>query len=184
MQLSIMPEIPYVPVYRSIKDLKLYLFSLAFAVGNLLLPMTIHSIPNGGMIFLPLFFFTLVAAYSDGILTGILVAIASPLINYALTEMPPIVILPEILFKSLFLAALASIVAKRLQKINFIAICLIITAMQLFGGLFNYIILGNSILIIINSIKLGIPGMIIMAVGGYFLLRFIAKIRKKENTNL
>ena len=65
----------FVSTERSWRDIKFYLFGIAFALGNLFLPLAVHAIPNGGVIFLPLFFFTLVAAYSEGLLSGILVAI-------------------------------------------------------------------------------------------------------------
>lgn len=176
MQLHIISKISFVPVEHTWKNLKLYLFVLVFSIGNLVLPMSVHAIPNGGIIFQPLFFFTLVAAYSEGFLAGILVAIASPLINYLVTGMPPLLMLPSVLFKSLLVAGLASIVANRLKKISFIAITVIILAMQLFGGFFDYLISGNAAKTLDNMI-LGIPGMIIMIVGGYAVLRLIAKIR-------
>jgi hypothetical protein len=178
MQLQAVIDVPFVPVQRTFKDVKLYLFGLAFIAGNLLLPMAIHAIPNGGMIFLPLFFFTLVAAYSEGLLAGILVALASPLINHAMTGMPVTAMLPAVLFKSLFIAVAAAVVSSRLKKISFAAIAVIVVAMQALSGLFEYMILGdleNAFMVV----KLGLPGMILMTVGGYAMLRWIANQREK-----
>ena len=176
MQLQAIGEVPFVPVQRTLKDVKLYVFGFAFAVGNLLLPMFVHAVPDGGAIFLPLFFFTLVAAYSEGLLAGILVAIASPLINHAVTGMPAMVMLPTVLFKSLFVAVAAAGVSNHLRKISFAAIAIIVAAMQIFGGGFDYFISGNAARAV-NVVKLGVPGMLIMAVGGFALLRLIAKMR-------
>lgn len=181
MQSQIIMNVPFVPVQRTFKDAELYGFGLAFVIGNLLLPMAVHAIPDGGMIFLPLFFFTLVAAYSEGLLAGVLVAIASPLINYAATGMPSMEMLPTILFKSLLVAVAAAVISNRLRKINFAAIVAVIVAMQVFGGLFDYSVTGDAARAI-HAVRLGIPGMIIMAVGGYAMLRMIARMREKGNS--
>ena len=37
-----------------------YLAAAAFVCGNILVPQLCHLIPNGGLIFLPIYFFTLV----------------------------------------------------------------------------------------------------------------------------
>jgi hypothetical protein len=108
MQTSSILSVPFVPVRRGFRDAGLYLFSAAFVAGNLALPMAVHTVPQGGLIFLPLFFFTLVAAYSEGLLAGVLVALASPIINHAVTGMPAASMLPIVLFKSLFLAVTAA----------------------------------------------------------------------------
>ena len=177
MQIQAILEAPFIPVKRTLNEANLYFFWFAFTIGNLLLPMVVHSIPNGGMIFLPLFFFTLVAAYSEGLLVGTLVAISSPLINYFLTGMPMLTMLPIVLFKSVFIAVAASMVSIHFKKINLIAIISLVVTMQVMGSALEYIISGN-IERAISSLQLGIPGMIIMAFAGYALLRIIAKIRE------
>ena len=48
-------------------NVKTYLFAAIFIVGNLLLPQLVHQIPQGGLIYLPIYFFTLIAAYKYGI---------------------------------------------------------------------------------------------------------------------
>ena len=47
-------------------DLRPYAFAAVFTAGNLLLPLAVHSVPQGGLIFLPILFFTLVAGYRFG----------------------------------------------------------------------------------------------------------------------
>ena len=65
-----------------------YLLAVAFIAGNLILPQICHLIPNGGFILLPIFFFTLIAAYKYGLATGLMTAILSPTLNFALFGMP------------------------------------------------------------------------------------------------
>lgn len=67
-------------------ELKAYAFAALFIVGNLLLPQLSHLLPLGGKALLPIYFFTLIAAYKYGFFTGLLTAIVSPLLNYFLLE--------------------------------------------------------------------------------------------------
>lgn len=62
-------------------DVKAYLVAVLFAIGNILLPQMFHLIHQGGMIWLPIYFFTLVGAYKYGWRVGLLVAVLSPLAN-------------------------------------------------------------------------------------------------------
>jgi len=58
-----------------LKKIQLYTFALLFTAGNIILPYLCHSIPDGGKILLPLFFFTLISSYKFGIKAGLLTAI-------------------------------------------------------------------------------------------------------------
>jgi hypothetical protein len=178
MQLLLNSDVPFAPAQRTFRDVKLYLIALAFAAGNLLLPMAVHSIPNGGLIFLPLFFFTLVAAYAEGLGAGLLVALASPLLNHAVTGMPALAMLPVVLLKSLFLAVAAATLARRLGKVSLAAIAGLVLAMQALGALLEWALFG-SLAQAAHAAWLGIPGMALMALGGYALLRWIAGLRGK-----
>jgi len=176
MQLTLTSDVPFAQAKHTFKDVRLYLFALAFAAGNLLLPMAVHSIPNGGLILLPLFFFTLVAAYSEGLNTGLLVAAASPLLNHVLTGMPNMTMLPVVLIKSLFIAVAATFLARHLGRISLPAIAILVVAMQALGTFLEWGLTG-SLTQAAHTATLGIPGMLLMTLGGYTLLRFIAALR-------
>ena len=90
------------------------------------------------MIFLPLFFFTLIAAYAEGINAGLLVALISPLLNHALTGMPAPAMLPIVLFKSVFIAVAAAVLARRLGRVHLAAIAGSVAAMQILGALLEW----------------------------------------------
>lgn len=47
-------------------DVKTYWAALLFIVGNILFPQLFHLMPQGGIIWLPIYFFTLVGAYKYG----------------------------------------------------------------------------------------------------------------------
>ena len=94
-------------------NVKTYLFALLFVAGNILLPQLCHLLPLGGPTLLPIYFFTLVAAYKFGLRVGLLTAVLSPVVNHLLFAMPAAAVLPAILIKSTLLAVAASIVARR-----------------------------------------------------------------------
>jgi len=116
-----------------LSNTKTYLFAGLFVIGNLLLPQLAHLVPNGGLVFLPIYFFTLIAAYKYGIHVGLLTAILSPLVNSLLFGMPVVAVLPAIMVKSVFLAFAASYAAKKFGKVSFAAILLAIIAYQVLG---------------------------------------------------
>lgn len=154
---------------------KTYLFAAIFVTGNLLLPQLAHMVPQGGLIFLPIYFFTLIAAYKYGLHVGLLTAILSPLVNSLLFGMPPVAVLPAIMIKSIILAIVASIAAKHFGKISFIGILLAVLAYQVIGTMIEWGIT-QDFLTAIQDFRIGIPGMLIQLIGGYFVLKALAKV--------
>ena len=157
------------------KEIKTYLFALLFVVGNIALPQMCHLIPGGGLTWLPIYFFTLIAAYKYGLRVGLLTAILSPLINSALFGMPPVALLPVILIKSTLLAGAAAYAAHRLGKISLLGIIAAVLAYQIVGTLIEWAIV-KDFFIAEQDFSIGIPGMLIQIFGGYALLKAIAKI--------
>ena len=151
-----------------------YLFAAIFVVGNLLLPQLAHLIPQGGFIFLPIYFFTLVAAYKYGIHVGLLTAILSPLANHLLFGMPPAAVLPAIIIKSAILAIAAAWLAHRYKKVSLLAILLAIVAYQVIGTGIEWA-MTQDLAMSLQDFRLGVPGMLIQLVGGYFVLKALAK---------
>ena len=50
----------------SYRELRTYAAVALFVAGNIVLPQLCHLIPQGGLIWLPIYFFTLIAAYKYG----------------------------------------------------------------------------------------------------------------------
>lgn len=67
-------------------NVRTYLFALLFVAGNIALPQICHLVPYGGPTLLPIYFFTLIAAYKYGFRVGLLTAILSPVINHLLLQ--------------------------------------------------------------------------------------------------
>ena len=120
-----------------------YIFSAMFVIGNILLPQLCHLIPQGGLMLLPIYFFTLVGAYCYGINLGLLTAVLSPVVNSMLFGMPPAAALPAILVKSVSLAVVASYVAHRSQRVSLGLLALVVVAYQLVGMAFEYVYIGS-----------------------------------------
>lgn len=151
---------------------KTYLTALLFVMGNVVLPQLCHLVPQGGMIFLPIYFFTLIGAYKFGWRVGVLTALFSPLVNSALFGMPAVALLPVILVKSTLLALAAAWVASRLRAWNlFLQLVLVVLAYQLLGGLFEWAWTG-SLASALQDWRLGMPGMCLQIIGGYLFVKY------------
>ncbi len=158
-----------------LNNVRTYLFATVFVIANLLLPQLVHLIPQGGLIFLPIYFFTLIAAYKFGIHVGLLTAVLSPLANNLLFGMPPAEVLPVIVVKSVILALAAAMAAKYFGKVSFWGILMAILAYQLIGTGMEWAITQNFYTAL-QDFRIGIPGMCIQWIGGYWVLKALAKI--------
>lgn len=147
-----------------------WLVASLFTVGNLLLPQLCHLIPQGGLIFLPIYFFTLVGAYKYGWRAGLLIALASPLVNHALFGMPPTAVLPVLLAKSTALALTAAFVAHRFQRASLPLTLLVVVGYQLIGGALEALLTG-SLNAPLQDLQLGWPGLLLQVVLGGWCIR-------------
>ena len=130
-------------------------------------------IPNGGLIFLPIYFFTLIGAFKYGWKVGLLTAILSPLVNCLLFGMPPVASLPAILVKSVSLAIAAGIIGRKM-KFSILSVALAVLCYQLVGMTFEFLSDFN-LLHALQDVRIGWPGILIQIFGGYFLLKAISK---------
>lgn len=151
---------------------KTYLYSALFVLGNIIVPQLCHLMPQGGLIFLPIYFFTLVAAYKYGMTAGLMTALCSPLLNHLLFEMPPLSMLPILLIKSSLLAVFAALIARRVGKVTLPAVALAVVGYQFVGTFIEWPMSG-SFQSAIQDIVLGYPGIIIQIVFGYLIIKLM-----------
>lgn len=156
------------------KEAKTYLFALLFMIGNIVLPQLCHQIPNGGHIWLPIYFFTLIGAYKYGMKVGLLTAIFSPLVNATLFHMPGAAALPAILLKGTLLAVAAGLCAQHFKKVSIGTLLLVVLGYQILGSLGESLIEG-SLMAGLTDFKLGLPGMALQVVGGYLVIKYLFK---------
>lgn len=154
----------------SYRKLRTYTLALLFIAGNVVVPQLCHLIPGGGLRWLPIYFFTLIAAYRYGLFTGLVTAICSPLVNNILFGMPPAVMLPVILIKSSLLAVVASAIAARVGRPRLWAVALAVIAYQTLGSLAEWWLTGSASAAL-QDLYIGWPGMLVQVVVGYKVLR-------------
>lgn len=154
----------------SLKDYKSYLYAAIFAIGNIILPQLCHLFPNGGLIILPIYFFTLIAAYKYGWRVGLMCGIVSPIANHLLFGMPGAEMLPIILIKSTLLVVAASAIAHYTQKVTILHLAMVVLLYQVVGTLIEWAMVKDFYLAI-QDFRMGILGMHIQFIGGYYLLK-------------
>ena len=156
------------------REIRTWLFATLFIAGNIVLPQLCHLIPQGGLMLLPIYFFTLIAAYKYGLRVGLLTAVLSPLVNSLLFGMPPVAALPIIMVKGVLLAAAASWMASKSKGASLLALIGVVLAYQLVGGLIEWAMTG-SLASALQDWKLGYPGMILQAVGGWLVINHLLR---------
>ena len=155
-------------------NVKTYIIAALFVAGNILLPQLCHLMPQGGMVWLPIYFFTLVGAYKYGWKVGLLTALLSPLCNHLMFGMPVAAVLVPIFAKSVVLALAAAFVAKRSQNLSLLLMVAVVAAYQIVGGAFEWAWSG-SLAVAAQDLRLGVPGMLTQVIGGYLVLKYLLK---------
>lgn len=153
-------------------ELKTYLLAALFVAGNIVLPQLFHLLPQGGMIWLPIYFFTLVGAYKYGWKTGLLTAVCSPLVNSWLFGMPMPAVLPAILLKSVLLALGAGFAASRWKRVTLPILLAVVLFYQVTGTLGEWLMSG-SLSLALQDFRIGLPGMALQVVGGYLFVKHL-----------
>ena len=159
----------------SYRDSRAYMAAALFVAGNIVLPQLCHLVPQGGLVWLPIYFFTLVAAYKFGLTAGLLTAVASPVANSLLFGMPAAVMLPIILVKSVLLALAASFIASKVRGVALWAVALAVVAYQAVGTMAEWGMTG-SLTAALQDIRLGWPGILVQIFGGYVVMKYL-KVR-------
>lgn len=168
---------PFTPLKLTFTEYRSWLFSLLFVGGNLLLPQLCHLIPQGGFIFLPIYFFTLIAAYKFGMRVGLLTAVLSPVMNHLLFGMPPLGVMPVLLTKSVLLAIAAGYTAQHTLKLSVLNLLLVVLTYQVLGGIFEGI-LNHNVLAGLQDFRMGVPGMALQILGGWMVLRMLSRYER------
>lgn len=151
-------------------ELRTYVFAMLFVVGNIVLPQLCHLIPQGGLTWLPIYFFTLVAAYKYGWKVGLLTAIASPIINNLLFAMPATTMLPIILTKSLLLVGAAAVATHLFKNFNLFTVAAVVIAYQFTGSLVEWG-MTSSFTAAVQDLTIGLSGILLQIVAGYLVIK-------------
>lgn len=136
-----------------------YLFATLFTAGNIALPQLCHLVPQGGLLFQPIYLFTLTAACRWGWRVALLTALVSPLLNTLWFGMPSVAMLPVVLLKSVVLALGVSwAMTSKVRKPLWMAVLFIIGA-QLLGAVAEWALLSSA-----TTLWLCLPGVVLQIV--------------------
>ena len=156
------------------REAKTYLAAALFVAGNIVLPQICHLVPQGGLRWLPIYFFTLVGAYKYGWRVGLLTAVLSPAVNSALFGMPAAAMLPVILLKSVLLAGAAGYAAARFRRASLALLAAVVLFYQAAGTLGEWALTG-SFHAAVQDFRIGLPGMLLQIFGGWAFINFIIR---------
>lgn len=156
------------------REARTYLFALLFVAGNVLLPQLFHLLPSGGRMWLPIYFFTLIAAYKYGWRVGLLTAVLSPIVNSVLFAMPPAAALLPITVKSVLLAIAAGFAASHYKRVSLALMAAVVLAYQVVGSLFEWVLAGSAEAAW-QDFSVGVPGMLLQVVGGWLLVGVLSR---------
>lgn len=155
-------------------NVRTYMVALLFVFGNIVLPQAFHLVPQGGITWLPIYFFTLIGAYKYGWRVGLLTALVSPLVNSALFSMPAIAALPAILLKSVLLALVAGFAASHFKRASVLLLAGVVLVYQVIGMLGEWAMKGDLI-VAIQDFRIGFPGMLVQIAGGWLFINHLIR---------
>ena len=161
-----------VRLYRlNYDELKTYLWAAVFVVCNMVLPKLFHLIPQGGIIFAPLSLVILAGAYKLGWKTGLLAAVASPLINNLVFGMPEWGVLPVMTLKLAVLALVAGLTAQHFRSVSLLLLISVVLVSEIIGGLGELALTGD-IADTVKDFTIGWPGLLLQVFGTYLIVKF------------
>lgn len=158
----------------SYDEAKTYRVAVLFVAGNILLPQLCHLLPQGGLIWLPIYFFTLVGAYKYGWRVGLLTALASPAVNSFLFGMPAAAALPVVLLKSVLLAVAAGFAASRFKKASLLLLLVVVLFYQVTGTIGEWA-MGRDFSAALQDFRTGMPGMAFQVLGGWLCINCLIR---------
>ena len=153
-------------------EVKTYLWATVFVACNLVLPQLFHLIPQGGVIFSPLSLVILAGAYKFGWKTGLLAALASPLVNHLITGMPAWEVMPVMTMKLAVLALVAGLAAQRFKTVSLQLLIGVILVSKAIGALGELAMTGG-IAATIADFTIGWPGLLLQVFGAWLILKYV-----------
>ncbi len=162
------------PLVLKYSDIRSFVITLVFVSLNLWVPWVLHQFHLAGPTFLPMHFFVLIAGLGFGWRAGLIVGLLTPLASYAISGMPPLRILPQVVVE---LSAYGLVAGMLREKLNLRVIWALLGAMiagrlaLYVAVLVIYLILAktysplgleaNPLLVVWSVIRQGWPGMAI-----------------------
>ncbi len=162
------------PIILKYTDVRSYIFTGVFVLLSVAVPLVFHQFHLAGATYLPMHIFVLVAGLLFGWRAGLIVGFFTPLASYAVSGMPVLQVLPQIVIELSIYGLIAGILR---EKFNLRLIWSLLGAMVAgrlalsLGVLVIYLVIGkvysplgleaNPFLVVWSVIKQGWPGIVI-----------------------
>jgi niacin transporter len=164
------------PYVLTFKNSRLYFFVVSFVALDVAIPWFCHMIhPLAGPVFLPMFFFILLAGLLFGWRAGLLVGSLTPLVSFSISGMPPLPLLPRIFIEATFYGLAAGLLSEQCKLNVFLSIAGAMIIGRVAAALSILLIYQGAVdpvFTIWKAAKLGWPGILIQLA----LLPFISII--------
>lgn len=157
-------------MYLTLTQSRTYTWSALFIAANIALPHLFHLIPGGGVMFLPIYFFTLIGAMRYGWQLGLLTAIMTPIVGNLMFGAPASAMIPDMLAKGAALSLVGAFVAKK-WGINLATSLATVVAAFAIVGLAEWPVTGAAYAF--QDFVTGLPGMAMMTLGTFFINKYI-----------
>lgn len=181
------------PIILKYTDVRSYIFTGVFVLLSVAVPLVFHQFHLAGPTYLPMHIFVLVAGLLFGWRAGLIVGFFTPLASYAVSGMPMLPVLPQIIIELSIYGLTAGILR---EKFNLrliwsllgamvagrLALCLVVLVIYLIAGKV-YGPLGleaNPFLVVWSVIKQGWPGIVIQLASIPAVIWLVGKLAAKS----
>ena len=178
----------YLPFPRVLKytDMLSYIFTAVFVSLAVATPWVFHQFYLAGATFLPMHIFVLVAGLLFGWRTGLVVGLLAPLASYAISGMPVLTILPQIVVELSVYGLAAGILREKFNLRNIwaligammagrLALLLAVSIIYLIGA-------GKSPLTMLwTVVSLGWPGILIQLVSIPLIIKLLERLMSRDS---
>lgn len=173
-------------------DIRSYVFTAVFVSLAVATPWVFHQFYLAGATFLPMHIFVLVAGLIFGWRAGLAVGLFAPLASYAISGMPPLMILPQIVVELSVYGLAAGILRERFNLRNIwaligamvagrLALLLAVSIIYLAGAVYSPLGAGKSPLAILwTVVSLGWPGILVQLVSIPLILKLLERFMSKN----
>jgi len=182
------------PVVLRYTNIRSYVFTLVFVLLDVLAPWVCHQFHLAGPTFLPMHIFVLLAGLLFGWRAGLIVGFLTPLTSYAISGMPVLRILPQIIIELSTYGLVAGILREKLNLrviwsligamiSGRLVLCLAVLSVSLIIGE-SYSPLGletNPFIVVWAVIRLGWPGIVIQLASIPIVIWLVGKFAAQKS---
>lgn len=173
-------------------DIRSYVFTVVFVSLAVFTPWVFHQFYLAGPTFLPMHIFVLVAGLLFGWRAGLAVGLFTPLASYAVSGMPVLAILPQIVVELSVYGLVAGILREKFSLrviwsltgamiAGRLTLLLMVSIIYLAGEIYSPLgVEANPLAVLWSVIKLGWPGIVIQLVSILLIMKLLERLALKK----